>query len=160
MYQLAKIFCLLVLAMAWLPLRGDDIVSNSFASPLAERQKYICYMIDSISPSWRKAMYANQSGLTYGKVTVHCIIHSDGSITDLIVTVGESAGLLKNVSMKVLRDSAPFKPFSNALIKETGKNFGNDFTFTISRPNGTDNQQYSPDAGKIVPPVINPGPAD
>ncbi len=160
MNHLAKIFCLFVLTLAWLPVRGNEITANAFGSPLAERDKYISAMIDKISPAWHKAMYTNQSSLSYGKVTIHFMVHSDGTISDPVVTVGESASLLKNVSLQVLRASAPFKPFSEALIKETGKDFGNDFTFTITQLHGTEGQQYSPDEGKIVPPATIPGPRD
>jgi hypothetical protein len=127
-----KPICLFAMALIGLPLLGDP--APVLTTPL---ETYRCYVHDTISPRWYSEMTKNdQGGLRYGKVKIRFTVHSDGSVSDLVVVVGDSAGLLKTVTMNVIRDSAPFKPFGPDLIQEMGTSYIDDYTFEVTRKRG------------------------
>lgn len=99
----------------------------------AEFAAYKLYTREVLHSHWRREMKINESSLWFGKVCIHCIIHSDGSLSALVVTVGDSTGLLKTVSRDALLQSAPFKPFTQTMIKEVGYSYPDDFVFQVTR---------------------------
>jgi hypothetical protein len=123
-----------VLATVSLPLFADP---GSDATKLADSTaltKYRCEAHDRVMALWFSEMKKNDcGGLRYGEVKVRCRINSDGTLSDLTVVVGESAGLLKTVSINVLESAAPFKPFGDDLIKEMGRSYMDEFDFNIVR---------------------------
>ena len=99
------------------------------ATPLA---KYRCYTQDVVTPLWYREMAKNNfGGFRYSEVRIRCRVHSDGTVSDMTVVVGESAGLLKTVSLHVLQSAAPFKPFDPALIAEMGTSYVDEFSFKV-----------------------------
>jgi len=109
-------------------LADEDVATT----PLCD---YRCYLHDKVSQRWYGEMARNDKGaLRYGTVKIRFMVHSDGTISNLAIMEGESAGLLKTVSINVLLDSAPFKPFNDGLVKEMGTDYIDDMTFTVQRP--------------------------
>src|SRR5882762_2179436 len=96
-------------------------------------------------------MEKNKSGLRYSEVKLRLTLHSDGSISNPKILIGESAGLLKTVTLKVVFQSAPFKPFGDDLIKEMGPSYVDDFTFEITRPKTTLNLTPAELKQRVVP---------
>jgi hypothetical protein len=129
------------LLLAGLPLFGDATVpakgciepSVNSTSTNVEVVNYKRYTREVLQPIWYREMKTNESSLWFGKVSIHCTVHSDGTLSDLVVTVGESTGLMKTVSRQALLDSAPFRPFSPAMVKAAGNSYADDFVFTVTR---------------------------
>lgn len=139
--MIAKILPIALLALIGLPLIADDptqipvwmCIQPFKGDPNDELVKYKGYMRKALEPIWRRETTANQSSMWFGEVRIRCNIHSDGTVTNPAIIVGESCGLLKTISMHTLVTSAPFKPFSEALIKETGGSYSDDISFTVTR---------------------------
>src|ERR1700677_700432 len=125
--------CFLILCSTQVLLLGYPAQTTGIPDTEVELDKYKCYIEDTVKPNWEKEMVQNETGLRYGDVILRFTVHSDGSISDFQVIEGDSAALLKNVSIKVLLASAPFKPFSAALIQETGDSFYDHMTFKVIR---------------------------
>ena len=130
--MLGKPICLFAVALIGLPLLADPAQDSTppVTTPL---ETYRCYTNSVIAPIWLREMEANESSLNYRQVKIRCTIHSDGTVTNLKVVAGDYSGLLKTISMKVLLKAAPFRPFSDALVKEIGKSYTDVFTFSVVR---------------------------
>ncbi len=116
----------------------------------AEFAAYKLYTRKVLDSHWRREMKINQTSLWFGQVTIHCIVHSDGSLSGLTVTVGDTTGLLKTVSRQSLLESAPFKPFTQTMIKEVGYTYPDDFVFHVTRwhEDPTSQDHSSPTGGE------------
>jgi hypothetical protein len=124
-----KLVCLSVVTLIGLPLFGDP--APELTTPL---ETYRCYVHDTIASRWYSEMTKNdKGGLRYGKVKIRFTVHSDGSVSNFAVVVGDSSGLLKTVTLYVIQESAPFKPFGPDLIKEMGNSYVDDYTFEVTR---------------------------
>lgn len=115
---------------------GVSAFADSAPGPIAQTpmQVYHCYVYDTLAPRWYAEMEKNKTGLTYSEVKIQLTFHVDGTVSSPKILVGESAGLLKAATLKVIFDTAPFKPFSDALVKEMGPSYVDNFTFEITRP--------------------------
>jgi hypothetical protein len=137
---------LALLLSAGLPLHADwntIAAAGSIAPPLKmpgesyEVTKYKVAMRKALWSVWDREMRTNESSLWFGKVAIHCVVHSDGSLSDLTVTVGESTGLMKTVCRQSLLDSAPFKPFTDTMVSQAGSSFVDTFVFSVvKQPTG------------------------
>lgn len=128
-----KPICVVVMTLVGIPVLAD---SPQNLAPLAQTpmEAYHCYVQNKLAPLWYSEMETNKSGLRYSEVKIRLTFHSDGTVSDPKILVGESAGLLKTVTLQLVLDSAPFKPFGDDLIKEMGHTFVDDFTFSVTRP--------------------------
>jgi outer membrane biosynthesis protein TonB len=61
---------------------------------------------------------------------VQFTVHSDGNVTDVSVIEGGNLKLLSKISMDALTSPAPFKPFDEALLKQVGSKYTDDFSFS------------------------------
>ena len=116
-----------------IPAKGCILPAVNAADAGPEVVKYKSYTRAVLMPIWDREMRTNESSLWFGKVSIHCTVHSDGSLSDLALTVGETTGLMKTVCRQALLDSAPFKPFSAALLKQVGASYPDDFVFNVTR---------------------------
>ena len=66
-----------------------------------------------------------------GAVHIQFTIHSDGTLSDVTILEGDNQDMLKTISQQALVKPAPFKPFSDAMIKEVGDSYTDDFTFSV-----------------------------
>ena len=137
----AKLIGIVILMLIGSPLMADEdqgkilvwmCITPCKGDPNDELVKYKCYTREALEPIWRRETTANQSSMWFGEVRIRCTIHSDGSLSNPTIVVGESCGLLKSVSMQTLLASVPFKPFSDTLIKETGSSYTDEFSFTVT----------------------------
>jgi hypothetical protein len=148
-----KPICLLALALIGFPVLADPPTLSfklAASTPLYDYRTHFC---EKVSQRWYSEMAKNNKGsLRYGTVKIHFKVHSDGTISDLSILEGDSAGLLKTVSINVLLDSAPFPPFSDALVKEMGATYVDDMTFTASRPSTRDMTPAEAERRVPVPP--------
>jgi hypothetical protein len=160
-----KSICLLAMALIGLPLFGDQFSipatgciarpATASATPNDELTKYQCYTRKALWTIWDREIMKNQTSLWFGEVKIRCTIHSDGSISNPSVVVGESTGLLKTVSINSLIASAPFKPFNDALLQEVGKSYTDDFIFTVAQQPHRPEKDWTP-SGDDHPPSTSP----
>ncbi len=129
---------LLLLTLAGLPAMAQTkipvwmCITPFKGDPNDDLVKYKCYTRDAMEPIWIEQSSANQSSMWFGEVRIRCTVHADGSVSNPTVVVGESCGLLKTISLHTLVATAPFKPFSDALVKETGGSYVDEISFTVT----------------------------
>jgi len=138
-----KSICLIVMALVGFSAFGNQFSipatghiappTSASTTPNDELTKYQCYTRKILWITWDREIMQNQTSLWFGEVKIRCTIHSDGSVSDASVVVGESTGLLKVVSMHSLLATAPFKRFNEALLNEVGHSYTDDFIFTIAQ---------------------------
>ena len=110
--------------------RQDD---NSPAAMASELGKYKQYLYSVVGSYWYPDI--NQHFGTIGVDTVHIkfTIHSDGTMSDVIMLEGRDE-ILKTISKHALVAPAPFKPFSESMIRQVGDSYTDDFTFSVYAP--------------------------
>ncbi len=66
-------------------------------------------------------------------VRIQFTIHKDGTLTDVRVLDGDgnTTMILRGISLEALRQPAPYKPFSDAMVKEVGDSYTDDFSFSV-----------------------------
>ena len=128
-----------ILVLAGMPLRADnDIILGPWLTkkpasqpvPTDSLGKYKQYVHFVVGSYWYPAINQHFGRVPYGMVHIRFTIHSDGSITDVTVLEGKDQEVLAKISMDALENPAPFKPFSDALIKQVGEKYTDDFTFS------------------------------
>jgi outer membrane biosynthesis protein TonB len=103
---------------------------NSPAAMATELGKYKQYIYSVVGSYWYPDVDAHFGTIGVGMVHIQFTIHSDGTISDVIVLEGDNLEILKNISKHALVAPAPFKPFSAAMIKQVGDSYTDDFTFS------------------------------
>lgn len=131
--MIARLIWVAVLAWISFPLLADTFLPLTPEIPNGALSKYKCSLRDTLAPIWRSEMEKNKTSLRWSLVQIRFRVNADGSISDPMVVVGESAGLNKTVSMKVLLSAAPFKPFNPDLIQEVGKSYIDQIDFTVEK---------------------------
>jgi outer membrane biosynthesis protein TonB len=106
---------------------------NSAAAMATELGKYKQYVYSVVGSYWYPAVNKSFQVLPVGMVHIQFTIHSDGKITDIIVLQGNEPNLqlLMSISRNALIAPAPFNPFSDAMIKQVGDSYTDDFTFSV-----------------------------
>jgi outer membrane biosynthesis protein TonB len=106
---------------------------NSPAAMASELGKYKQYVYSVVGSYWYPDINQHFGIIGVGVVHIQFTIHSDGTITDVVILQGDTANLeiLKTISRNALVAHAPFKPFSDAMIKEVGDSYTDDFSFSV-----------------------------
>jgi outer membrane biosynthesis protein TonB len=106
---------------------------NSPAAMATELGKYKQYVYSVVGSYWYPAVNKSFQVLPVGMVHIQFTIHSDGTITDVTVLQGNEANLqlLLSISKNALIAPAPYKQFSDAMIKQVGDSYTDDFTFSV-----------------------------
>jgi outer membrane biosynthesis protein TonB len=106
---------------------------NSPAAMATELGKYKQYVYSVVGSYWYPGINKSFQILPVGMVDIQFTIHSDGTISDVVVLQGNEPNLqlLMSISKNALVAPAPFKPFSDAMIKEVGDSYTDDFTFSV-----------------------------
>jgi outer membrane biosynthesis protein TonB len=106
---------------------------NSPAAMATELGKYKQYVYSVVGSYWYPAVDKSFQILPVGMVHIQFTIHSDGTISDVVVLEGNNANLqqLLSISKNALIQPAPFNPFSAAMIKQVGDSYTDDFTFSV-----------------------------
>jgi outer membrane biosynthesis protein TonB len=104
---------------------------NSPAAMATELGKYKQYMYNVVGSYWYPDVNDHFGTIGVGMVHIQFTIHSDGTMTDVIILEGGNLEILKGISKHALVAPAPFKPFSDAMIKEVGDSYTDDFTFSV-----------------------------
>lgn len=107
---------------------GDNLTPAEMATELGKYKQYVYSVVGSY---WYPDVNQNFSQMPLGLVQVQFTIHSDGTVNDMKVLKGDNLGALTEISLHAVKAPAPYKPFSAALIKETGNSFTHSFTFTV-----------------------------
>jgi outer membrane biosynthesis protein TonB len=107
--------------------------ANSPAAMATELGKYKQYVYSVVGSYWYPDVDQHFGTIGVGMVHIQFTIHSDGRISDVIVLEGNNGNteILKGISHHALIAPAPYKPFSDALIKEVGDSYTDDFTFSV-----------------------------
>jgi len=149
--MIAKPVYLTILALIGLPLVASTVENKE----LANYQKYVHELVGA---RWNSDM--NRDGIYAhpGMVHIQFTVHSNGTVTDVIFLKGNERGLLATLSKYALINSSPFKPFSEALVKEVGTSYTDDYTFTVSEgpsnlssTKSTDSSAQSHETGHRIP---------
>jgi outer membrane biosynthesis protein TonB len=106
---------------------------NSPAAMATELGKYKQYVYSVVGSYWYPAVNKSFQVLPVGMVHIQFTIHSDGTISDVVVLQGNEPNLqlLMSISKNALVANAPFKPFNDAMIKQVGDSYTDDFTFSV-----------------------------
>jgi outer membrane biosynthesis protein TonB len=104
---------------------------NSPAAMETELGKYKQYVHDVVGTWWYPDIDQHFGTIGVGMVHIQFTIHSDGRITDVTVLEGDNLEILKDISHHALVAPAPYKPFSDAMIKEVGDSYTDDFSFSV-----------------------------
>lgn len=108
-------------------MQGD----NSPAAMATELGKYKQYLYGVVGSYWYPDINQHFGTIGVGMVHIQFTVHSDGTLTDVIILEGGNLEILKGISKNALVAPAPFKPFSDAMIKEVGDSYTDDFTFSV-----------------------------
>ncbi len=103
---------------------------NSPAAMATELGKYKQYVYEIVGSYWYPQVTEKFGMIGVGTVTIQYTIHSDGTISDVIVTDGQDHNILRTISQSALTSPAPYKPFSPAMIKEVGDSYTDEFSFS------------------------------
>jgi outer membrane biosynthesis protein TonB len=104
---------------------------NSPAAMATELGKYKQYVYSVVGSYWYPSVDKAFGTIGVGVVHIQFTIHSDGTLSDVAILDGDNLEILKNISTQALRAPAPFKPFSDAMIKQVGDSYTDDFTFSV-----------------------------
>jgi len=105
--------------------------NNSPAAMQTELGKYKQYVYSVVGSHWYPDINQHFGIIGVGMVHIQFTIHSDGRITDITVLEGDNLQTLRDISHNSLLAPAPFKPFNDALIKQVGDSYTDDFTFSV-----------------------------
>jgi outer membrane biosynthesis protein TonB len=105
--------------------------ANSPAAMATELGKYKQYVHAAVGSVWYPDIDQHFGTIGVGMVHIQFTIHSDGRITDVVILEGEDLQILKDISRHALVAPAPYKAFSDAMIKEVGDSYTDDFTFSV-----------------------------
>jgi hypothetical protein len=101
-----------------------------------ELGKYKAMVYRAVGTRWYHKARLMPLALPLGTCTVNYTIHADGSVITKIVGVDDpDKALLRDICVNSIRESAPFTPFSDALRKEVGNSYTDDFAFTVTIDN-------------------------
>jgi len=104
---------------------------NSPAAMATELGKYKQYVHTAVGSWWYPDINQHFGTIGVGTVHIQFTIHSDGTITDVTVLEGDNLEILKVISKHALIAPAPYKPFSDAMIKQVGDSYTDDYEFSI-----------------------------
>jgi outer membrane biosynthesis protein TonB len=106
---------------------------NSPAAMATELGKYKQYVYSVVGSYWYPAVNKSFQVLPVGMVHIQFTIHSDGRISDVVVLQGNEPNLqlLMSISKNALVAPAPYKAFSDSMIKQVGDSYTDDFTFSV-----------------------------
>jgi outer membrane biosynthesis protein TonB len=104
---------------------------NSPAAMASELGRYKQYIYSVVGSYWYPAVDQHFGLMPAGMVHIQFTIHSDGTISDVIILEGGKLDALRDISKNSLIAPAPFKPFNAALIKEVGDSYTDDFSFSV-----------------------------
>jgi len=104
---------------------------NSPAATATELGKYKQYIYAVVGSYWYPDINQHFGIIGVGMVHIQFTIHSDGTISDVVILEGDNLEILKGISRNALVAHAPFKPFSDAMIKQVGDSYTDDFTFSV-----------------------------
>ncbi len=109
-------------------VNGPNSVSAN-ATPLG---KYKAKLYRAVGSRWYTKVGAQSDLMPVGMVRVQYTVYSDGSVTTKVLDGGNSTlQILLSVSVNSIREAAPFDPFSDALIKQVGTSFTDEFNFSV-----------------------------
>lgn len=104
---------------------------NSPAAMASELGKYKQYVYSVVGSYWYPDIDQHFGTIGVGAVHIRFTIQSDGQISNVTILDGDNLQILKTISRNALIKPAPYKPFSDALIKEIGTSYTDDFTFSV-----------------------------
>ena len=99
----------------------------------SEVGKYKQYVHDVVGSYWYPDIDQHFGTIGVGVVHIQFTIHSDGKITDVIVLdgKGDNQAILRDISHRALISPAPYKPFTDSMIKQIGDSYTDDFSFSV-----------------------------
>ena len=103
---------------------------TSPAAMATELGKYKQYVYEVVGSYWYPQVTQQFGTIGVGGVTIQFTIHSDGTISNVVITDGQDRHILATISQGALTSPAPYKPFSPAMIKEVGDSYTDEFSFS------------------------------
>jgi hypothetical protein len=107
---------------------GED----SPAAMATELGRYKAKVYRTVGARWYHEVDQHFQVLPVGLVHIQFTIHSDGSVDTKVLEGSESTlQTLLTISLNSILKSAPFDPFTPAMIRDVGDSYTDDFTFSI-----------------------------
>lgn len=101
-----------------------------------ELGKYMIGVYHAVEVRWFRKTRQMYRALPIGICTLCCTFNADGSVaTKLVGTDDPDKALLRDIAINSIHESAPFASFSEALRKEVGNSYTDDFAFTVTIDN-------------------------
>jgi hypothetical protein len=105
---------------------------NSPEAMATELGRYKAKVYRAVGNRWYQKVDQQLQVLPVGVVHIQFTIHRDGSVETKVLSGDEgSMQLLLAVSLNSIREAAPFDPFSDAMVKQIGDSYTDDFSFSI-----------------------------
>jgi len=126
------------LILIGIPIRADSNSISVGEGPIPIKTdapndvlgKYKKYVRFTVGYYLFPAIDRNFASTAPGKIRIQYTIHSNGSVSDITVLEGGNLKPLVDICLASLKSSVPFKPFDEALIKQVGEKFTDDFNFS------------------------------
>jgi hypothetical protein len=97
-----------------------------------ELGRYKAKVYRAVGSRWYDSVDRQLSLLPVGLVHIQFTIYKDGSVETKVLEGDQGAlQLLCTISLDAIRNSAPFDPFTDSMIKQVGDSYTDDFTFSI-----------------------------
>ena len=103
------------------------------AAMATELGKYKAEVYRRVGSRWYDKVDKQLQILPVGMVKIQYTIYSDGTVQTKLLE-GGNLQLLYAVSQNSITESAPFPPFTDAMIKEVGDSYTDYFTFSVYTP--------------------------
>jgi hypothetical protein len=104
---------------------------NSAAAMATELGRYKQYVYSVVGTYWYPDIDSHFGIIPVGMVHIQFTINKDGTLTNVVVLDGNNLVILRDISKRALVAPAPYKPFTDAMIKEVGDSYTDDFTFSV-----------------------------
>jgi hypothetical protein len=93
---------------------------------------YKARFYNAVGSRWYQKVGQQMQLIGVGRVHVQYTIYKDGTITTQVLdTGGGSMQILLTISVNSIRECSPFYPFSDAMIKQVGDSYTDDYWFSV-----------------------------
>lgn len=111
---------------------APDNGAPSIAVKETEEGRYKVKMYRAIGSRWYQYVHMDTGLLNIGTVKIKFYVHSNGTITDLQVTIGQDNSALLAISRRsIMEVSGQLEPFSPGMKEKLGDGFWDDVNFSI-----------------------------
>lgn len=112
--------------------RNADIGAPSPAAKESELGRYKAKVYRAIGSRWYISVEKNMAVLALGEAKIKFFVRANGTIDQIeVIDSTVNAEVLRNLSIRSVKDSQPFEVFSDSLKQQLGEGYWEEITFTI-----------------------------